>query len=48
LELPGATATIYSKEGAAVGVVQDGDDGNNDGKVNVTIGRSPLYVVISE
>jgi hypothetical protein len=48
LELPGEKATLFSKEGAAVGVTTDEDDGNNDGKVNVIIGRSPLYVEISE
>ena len=48
VDLFGVTATIISKEGGEVGVVHDGDDGTIDGKVNVTIGRSPVYVVISE
>lgn len=48
LELPGEKATLFSKESKQVGVINDGDDGNNDGKVNVAIGRNPLYIEIME
>jgi hypothetical protein len=46
-QAPGNKATIYSKEGNLLQVVNDGDDGSNDGQITVTIGKSPIYIVIN-
>jgi len=42
LRLPGASATIYSMNNVNLGVVTDGD---GDGKIEVTVGSNPIYVV---
>ena len=47
LQFPGEKGTVISKEGNVVQVVNDSDDGNDDGKVTIAVGRSPLYVVIN-
>jgi hypothetical protein len=47
-ETSGHSATIYSKEGKPLKTVKDADDGKNDGKIMVEVGRSPIYIVIDE
>lgn len=42
LRLPGTSATIYSMNNVNLGVVTDGD---GDGKIEVTVGSNPIYVV---
>ena len=43
----GETATIYNKEGDSIGTVTDGEDGSDDGKITVQVGRNPIYIVIN-
>lgn len=47
LQVPGAKATIFSKLGAQVQVINDGDDGDSDGTVTISVGRSPIYIVMN-
>lgn len=46
LNTPGSMATVYSKENVNLGVVHDGDDGAQDGRVTVNVGSSPVYIVM--
>lgn len=46
LSRPGSVATVYSKENVNLGVVHDGDDGAQDGRVTVHVGSSPVYIVV--
>jgi hypothetical protein len=46
-ETDGSRATVYYQDGVVKQVVQDGDDGSNDGKLRITVGRSPIYIVLN-
>ena len=46
LTLSIAAATVYSKNGTLIGVVNDGDDGLTDSKIKVQVGGSPVYIVV--
>jgi hypothetical protein len=47
LQVPHSNATIYNKDGSVKETINDGSDGVNDGKVTVSVGRSPIYIVIN-
>lgn len=42
----GSKATIYAIDGTLVRTANDGDDGATDGLVTITVGRSPIYIVM--
>ena len=44
VSLPGSSALVTDYVGNPVGQVADGDDGQSDGRVRVTVGTDPLYV----
>ena len=46
-QVAGHQATIYRKEGTVLRTVNDGDDGRNDGKVTIKVGKDPIYIVIN-
>jgi hypothetical protein len=47
-ETPGQNATLYSKEWTRIKTLKDSDDGKDDSKITVDVGRSPIYIVIDE
>ncbi len=47
LSIPGSNATLFAKEGTQLQTVNDGDDGASDNTITVTVGRSPIYIVIN-
>jgi hypothetical protein len=48
LQVPGQTATVYSKEGTPVATVTDGADGVGDGQITFPVGGSPVYILITQ
>lgn len=46
LSVDGSSATILNRDGSVKQTINDGDDGQNDGKLNVSVGRSPIYIII--
>lgn len=45
-QAPHSRVNIYGKDGVLLRTVNDGDDGNNDGNVTITVPRSPIYIVV--
>ena len=45
-QAPGTTARVFTKEGNLKQVVQDNSDGTVDGRINIVVGRNPIYIVI--
>jgi hypothetical protein len=47
LQVPGSFATVYAKDGALMQTINDADDGIADGRVTVSVSRSPIYIVMA-
>ena len=47
VNLSGSRARVLDRLGKLVAQVYDGDDGNTDGQVRVTIGSGPVYVEVT-
>jgi hypothetical protein len=47
LQVPGSTATVYAKDGVLVETIHDAGDGVADGRVTVSVPRSPIYIVMA-
>jgi hypothetical protein len=45
-QAPGNKASVYSKDGTLLKTITDEADGANDNLVTVTVGRSPIYIVM--
>jgi hypothetical protein len=46
LQVDGEVADIITKEGDLRETLRDADDGADDGKITVVVGRNPIYIVI--
>jgi hypothetical protein len=44
IRLPAAQAQILNMYGDTIGLVNDGDDGQIDGRIQVNVGPNPVYV----
>jgi len=44
IRLPAAQAQVLNMYGDTIGLVNDGDDGQRDGRIQVNVGPNPIYV----
>jgi len=44
IRLPAAQAQVLNMYGDTIGLVNDGDDGQRDGRIQVNVGHNPIYV----
>jgi len=47
IKLGGEKATVFAKDGAKQAVLFDTTDGADDANVTITVGHSPIYIVIN-